>query len=102
MNARTIKPVHTILGENRTVAPEALELMRERGGTWAVYQNCDMSSVHLGHLTFLQYGEGRTFREPPTSHPDTPTFIGWRYLLVGYVSLVRGVIVDTEEERRNG
>lgn len=48
-----------------------------------MYQNVDMSSIDLGRLTFLKFGEGCTFAEPPEKAPDGPQGAGWRYYHVG-------------------
>lgn len=69
------------------VAPESMETMRRRGGTWAAYRNEYLGHPDLGHLTFLQYGPTCTFKTPPTRMPDSPQMIGWRYQLVGTVDL---------------
>jgi hypothetical protein len=81
---------------NAKPSPEALQQMRERGGSWAAYQSMDMSSSTLGSLRFLQYGGPEsTFKTPPEKYPDTPQLgIGWRYLLVGKVDLETGEIVE--------
>ena len=81
----------TILGDEKP-APEALEKMRKRGGKWAAYQNHDMGSASLGHLQFLNVGEGCTFTEAPERMPDSHLGIGWRYVLVGFVNLETGAI----------
>lgn len=86
-----IKP-HPLLGD-ATPAEEALEQMRERGGTWAAFQNIAMDSASLGHLQFLKVGEGCTFTEPPEKYPkDTEHGMGWRYYFVGFVDLTDGTI----------
>ena len=79
---------------NPTVGPEALETMRSRGGDWYAYQNHAMDSADLGGLQFLQCGEGRTYQTPPARMPDTQHAIGWKYLLVGKVSLETETIVE--------
>ena len=73
-----------------------LATMRQRGGQWSAYQNAAMDSASLGHLQFLQYGPGRTFREPPVSMPDTQAGLGWKYRHVGFVDLASGKVVATE------
>lgn len=83
---------HPLLGDS---APEeeSLEVMRDRGGRWAAYQNIDMCSRNIGHLRFLQFGgPENTFKVPPERHPDTPQVIGWRYYYVGEVNLTTGKI----------
>ena len=76
-------------------SPEALAQMRERGGTWACYQNHALDSAGLGELRFLQYGEGRTYAIPPERYPDTQFGTGWRHVLVGRVNLESGEIEET-------
>ena len=72
---------------------DALYAMRQRGGKWAAYMNMAMDSSNAGHLQFLQYGEGRTFKEPPKQYPsDTAYGMGWRYPYYGEVNLEDGVI----------
>lgn len=71
---------------------EALEQMNERGGTWAAYENMDMSSRHVGHLQFLKVGCGCTFDTPPSQMPDNTYGVGWRYRYIGYVNLNTGEI----------
>ena len=69
-------------GEKRAEA-EALVVMKARGGTWAAYENQDLSSADAGRLQFLQFGEGRTFATPPACMPDSPAGLGCRYRYVG-------------------
>lgn len=71
----------------------ALEAMRERGGTWAAYQNHDMGHRDLGGLAFLKIGPGCTNVTAPKHYPDgTSVGMGWRYLFAGYVNLETGAI----------
>ncbi len=84
-----------LLGENALDA-EVLATMRQRGGTWACYQNHDLGHREVGHLRFLKYGPDCTFSVPPASYPDTPDCIGWRYLYVGTVNLEKGIIEQEE------
>ena len=83
----------SLLGEDK-IHTKALATMRERGGSWAAYQNHAMDSSGLGHLKFLQYGEDCTFVSPPQKLPDMPSEINWMYVLVGYVDLWKGEIKD--------
>lgn len=79
------------------IHPDTIALLRERGGTWAAYQNVAMDSSNRGHLQFLQYGEGRTYKVPPEQYPsDTAYGLGWRYRHVGYVDLASGTVVNKE------
>lgn len=72
--------------------PEALRLLRERGGRWFAYQNQDLGHPEVGHLVFLKCGPGCTFETPPERCPDYPEHIMWRYVLVGEVNLETGEI----------
>lgn len=72
---------------------EALQQMRERGGSWAAYQNQALDSRNCGHLQFLKVGEGCTYTAPPRSYPsDTEHGMGWRYCYIGMVNLETGEI----------
>jgi hypothetical protein len=75
-----------------TIEAETLKIMRERGGTWAAYQNVTMDSADLGHLKFLKFGPECTFVDPPERLPDTATEINWHYHLMGQVNLETGEI----------
>lgn len=63
------------------IDPETVATLKERGGTWGVYQCLALDSVNAGHLQFLKYGEGCTFVEPPYRLPDSTT-INHSYVLV--------------------
>src|ERR1700735_5494359 len=95
----THKPITITDGANKVIGPkidaDALRQMRERGGTWAVYQNHAMDSADLGVLQFLQVGEGCTFAIAPERYPDTQFGPGWRYLLVGRIDLESGAIAES-------
>lgn len=82
----------TPLGQETKIGAEALAVMRERGGTWAVYQNHDLGHRDLGHLQFLKVGDGCTFKTAPERMPDTETHINWRYVLIGAVNLETGEV----------
>lgn len=83
------------IGKDRNIDPEPLATMRNRGGTWAVYQNAAMDSAHCGKTLILKVGEGCTCVKAPERHPDTPGMGPvWKYLHVGYVDLETGLIVD--------
>lgn len=72
---------------------EALSQMRERGGTWAAYENQALDSHNAGHLQFLKVGEGCTFKEPPKQYPqDNANGMGWRYCYIGMVDLDTGEV----------
>ena len=73
----------------------ALAQMRERGGTWAVYQNHAMDSSDLGGLRFLKVGPGCTYEKAPGKYPDTREYgIGWRHVFVGMLDLETGAVVE--------
>lgn len=80
-------PAHLV----EAIELEPLKTMVARGGSWAVYRNEDMGHPDLGRLTFLAYGEGKTFKTPPVSYPSDAGDIGpgWRYML-------KGVMTETE------
>ena len=71
---------------------ESLETMRARGGSWAVYQDQAMDSRAFGHMQFLRFGPGSTFETPPERCPDTPSGLGWKYVLIGTVNLATGAV----------
>lgn len=81
---------------NPTIDAEALKQMRERGGSWAIYQNVALDSADLGNLRFLQVGPSNTFKEAPERYPDTQFGVGWRYVHVGFVNLAIGAIESSE------
>lgn len=73
---------------------DALEQMRQRGGTWAAYQNKALDSANAGHMQFLKVGQGCTYETPPGRYPvDNQHGMGWRYLYVGMVDLETGKVV---------
>lgn len=75
------------------VHPDALAQMKERGGTWAAYQNLALDSANKDHLQFLKVGEDCTYREPPEQYPkDNEHGMGWRYRHVGMVNLETGLV----------
>ena len=74
------------------VGREPLETMRERGGSWAAYQNVAMDSADVGRLQFIKFGEGCTHTTPPEKCPDTSASPGWKYRFVGIVNLDTGEI----------
>jgi len=51
--------------------PEALQQMRERGGSWLATSPMDMSSSTLGELRFPSVRQGRTFDIPAWKYPDS-------------------------------
>lgn len=73
--------------------PAALSMMRERGGTWAAYQNLTLDSTGLGHMQFLRFGPGCTYKHPPVCYPkDTQYGMGWKYRVVGLVNTETGAV----------
>ena len=66
--------------------PSVVTALRERGGTWAIYENQNFNSSRAGHLQLLRYGEGCTYVEPPTRMPDTETSINHSFVLVHKVN----------------
>lgn len=91
------------------ISKEALATMRERGGTWAAYENVALDSSGAGDLQFLRYGEGCTLMFPTEAFPtDTHVGMGWKYRFKGFVDLKTGKIQrcrclirhpETKEER---
>lgn len=69
-----------------------LKVMRERGGTWACYENKALDSVDAGRRIYIKYGPGCTFEVPPPHAPDGPYGTGWKYLIVGSVNLETGTV----------
>jgi hypothetical protein len=66
--------------------PGTVKTLRERGGTWGVYQNQNFNSSRVGHIQLLRYGEGCTYQEPPERLPDTDSSINHAYVLVHKVN----------------
>lgn len=75
-----------------TVDENQLAVMRERGGTWACYENKALDSADAGRCIYIKYGEDCTFKVPPTPAPDGPYGLGWKYILVGPVDLEKGTV----------
>lgn len=84
-----------LIGEN-AIGPKALATMRERGGSWAAYQNSAPGHPEIALIRFLKYGKGCTFSVPPNRHPDGHGCVGWSYLYVGNVNLETGKIEEAE------
>ena len=85
---------------DQDIEPDSLKQMQERRGKWAAYQNAALDSTNIGHMQFLQYGEGRTYKEPPKHMPDTAFGPGWKYRFVGFVNITAGTVV--REEPKDG
>lgn len=86
-----------LVGDN-TIGADALLFMRNQGGTWAAYQNVDLSSRQIGHIRCLKYGPGCTFLDAPKPRlPDSKLGPGWQYYYVGTVDLENGKIIEEEE-----
>jgi hypothetical protein len=83
-----------LVGDGKIEA-EPLAQMRDRGGSWAVYQNIAMDSADLGRLQFIKFGPGCTHETAPEKCPDTAAGLGWKYALVGVVDLATGEIKET-------
>lgn len=79
------------------IDPFTIDVLRDRGGMWAAYENQDLGSDMVGHLLFLPYGPGKSFLFAPDRLPDTEKDINWRYGLVGYVDLESGKVVRTKD-----
>jgi len=68
-----------------------------RGDGMAVYQNHDMCSHDRGSIVVVSYGSPEAQLEtdtPPTTLPDFPGSINWRYQLI---ALYRGEPLRVEE-----
>ncbi len=89
-------PYIQLMDTGDLIGPEALAVMRSRGGQWAAYQNMAMDSASCGHIQFLKYGQGCTFQTPPVRMPDTEHGLGWKYLYVGIVNLDQATIEPLE------
>jgi hypothetical protein len=76
--------------EHLVISREPYQLMQERGGRWAAYQNADITArERAGHLQFLKFGEGCTFYTPPPTYPKPTITEGTNYLLVGEVDFTQ-------------
>lgn len=75
-----------------TIEEESLKKMRERGGTWACYENQAFDSASAGHRIYLQFGPGCTHETPPTQAPDGAHGPGWKYRFIGQVNLDKGTV----------
>jgi hypothetical protein len=80
--------------EHQRPDEESLKQMRERGGTWAAYENKEIGHPKGGHMQFLKFGPDCTLERPPERLPYTNTQINWRYWLVGVVNLQTGLIEE--------
>lgn len=62
-----------------------------RGDSVLVYRNEDLGHPDLGDCRTLSYGspaaylEASQFQTPPTTMPDTPHQVNWRYQLIGRI-----------------
>lgn len=70
------------------IHPENLKEMREKGAIYFAYRNQDLCSEDVGELTFLQIGDGCTYKEAPRKLPAS-----WQCTLEGEVDLTTGLIV---------
>jgi len=79
-----------IKDEHLVISREAYQLMQERGGRWAVYQNADITArERAGHLQFLKFSDDCTFRTPPSTYPKPTITEGTNYLMVGEVDFTQ-------------
>jgi hypothetical protein len=68
------------------IDPETVKTLKERGGSWGVYQNMLFDSSTAGHIQFLKVGEGCTYATAPKVYPaDTAYSSGHKYFCVGTV-----------------
>lgn len=68
------------------IDPGTVARLREKGGTWGVYQNVALDSIDAGRIQFIRFGPGCTFEAPPDPCPDTLFGTGWKYKLGGTVT----------------
>ena len=89
------------------VGTEQLELMRSKVGyltdawydysdVWYAYENQAMDSSTRGEMQFLLVGPDRTHKTPPPHMPDTNMGPGWKWRLIGSVSLETGKVTSME------
>lgn len=72
-----------------------LDVLRTRGGQWAVYECRALDSHFAGDRQCLKFGPGCTHTTPPQFAPDSPTSgPGWMYPLLGVVNLETGEITN--------
>lgn len=89
---------HTLVGDGK-IGEDALLFMRNQGGTWAAYQNVDLSSRMIGTLRLMKVGPGCTFETPPERMPDSPKLgPGWQYYFVGFADLEAGEIRQSYDD----
>ena len=71
---------------------ETISRWLSRGDEVLVYQNVELAHPEAGHVQLVSYGSGfatiqqSVFERPPTTMPDFPGRINWRYQLIGIVS----------------
>lgn len=64
----------------------------DRGDEILVYQNAELGHPEAGHVQMVSYGSRfaslpkHTYERPPTTLPDFPGKINWRYQLIGIVT----------------
>lgn len=64
----------------------------QRNDEVLVYQNAELGHPELGHVVLISYGSSfaslprKTYERPPTTLPDFPGKINWRYTLIGIVT----------------
>lgn len=76
-----------------------VRVIKDRGGTWAVYRNTALDSANFGETTCLRYGPGCTFKTAPDTMPDTPQHgPGWKYCRIALIDSQRLPDVDGDVE----
>lgn len=71
---------------NITLHASTVRTLRDRGGTWALYQNQALDSGSAGQVVCMRYGPDATLAEASEQMPDTPQYgPGWKYRLVARV-----------------
>jgi hypothetical protein len=70
---------------------ETISRWLSRGDQILIYQNVELGHPEAGHVQMTSYGSGlatikeSVYERPPTTMPDFPGQINWRYQLIGIV-----------------
>jgi hypothetical protein len=104
-NAVIRKAPYKLTNHPDSLDREVIEKLRSRGGTWAIYENHEKSSLDHGRLVCLKYGSDCTFPAPPEKAPDSSEWgSGWMYCHVGFfdheTGLIHPTLPDKKEEQQ--
>jgi hypothetical protein len=78
--------MHVILkARTRTIPEEIFENLRQRGGSWAVYENHTIGDPSFGSRKFFQFGDGCTYFIAPRQLPNTESQNNQHYEFVGTI-----------------